>query len=252
MRNAIVLLAVAAVLGLAALPAQAGLFKLDFGDRDFLQNTGIDWDVIGDGSSGTRVIDPNNHLPHLLVDYPGPDPINPGNEDNDVTITMLTGDVAAGRDGAPSIGATFDGIYVPVYQDTSNPKARVYDDYLYIGSNGTDTVFEFENLDAGTYHVTVFQGRGTDQQGKIWVGPTTDNDPDDHSYNTGNYRNGSGDTPLEFTIADDQSLFFCHHEDGSGGTSGMIIRLVPEPAMMALLGIGGIGALLKRRRKSRA
>jgi len=157
-------------------------------------------------------------------------------DDNDVTLTMShTGGFAGlGNNGAPGAGTVVDGIVVP---QESN-------DIYYWVDNGQTMMFEFKNLDAGTYNVSVYEGRTTDDNeiGTLWFGAVGDKSG---APNTGDF-NGSSFT-MEMTIADGDSVFYHSLYEGSGGLSGIIVQQVPEPATLGLLGLAG-GAMFFIRR----
>ena len=88
---------------------------------------------------------------------------------------------------------------------------------------GTSARMRIDGLPAGEYHVTVFEGRTTDvsQFAKIWSG-----DDEPATQNTGDFAKGSAS--VRVSVAEGQSLWYKHLEDGSGGVSGMIINAAPE------------------------
>ncbi len=139
--------------------------------------------------------------------------------------------------------AIYDGVVVP---------AIVKDDYLYRNPDtaGSEVLMRFAGLPAGTYNVTVFEGRTTDgngRYGKVWV--------DDikglkipAAQNTGNYSGvnldvGGVPTPtgnprtVTVTLKAGEYLWFAEMEDNSGGISGMIIRgVAPVAPAIELVG----------------
>lgn len=146
--------------------------------------------------------------------------------DNDVTITALDDGFSPNNPAPPGTSATYDGILVP---------ATARDDYLFKTTDtaGTSARLRIQNLNAGDYNVTVFEGRLTDttQFATIWVGDATgSNEP--VGQNTGNFAGGSGTVTV--TVSAGQSLWYRHLEDNTGGISGMIIRAtaVPEPSSL--------------------
>ena len=194
--------------------SQAGLFQIDFTDAS---GSDSGWDMVGADVTGVA-----------LTDVLG--------VDNDVTLSM-TGYL--GSNNPHGAGATVvDGFDVP---------ASVNNDYMYGQNYNTVIDVEIKNLDAGTYNVSLFAGRTSDsgQHGTLWVGASGDQPG---LTNTGNYANGS--TTMELTVAAGQSLWFTHHagQDWTGGTSGMIINPVPEPASMLLFGLGSLVVARRRRR----
>ena len=205
--------------------AQAGLFLIDLSDDG---GSASGWDVFTTNAGPTSIADWS------------------GGGDNDVTLT-IAGIIGEGTSGAPGSGTTVDGVAVP---------KEANDDYVWDGTNpGSDFIlFEFQNLDAGQYNVSVFEGRTTDsngQYGTIWAGVVGD---DPGSQNTGNFA-GSSSTLSGLTIGAGDSLFYRHLEDGTGGTSGIIVRSapapVPEPGTLAMFGIGCMGLLFLRHRRGR-
>ena len=222
MKSARVLTAVAAVGFVLAMAgaAQAGMFKIDLSDD---LGSATNWDVF-----------PADVIDTGITDWSG-------GGDDDVTLS-ITGIFGEGTSGAPGTSATVDGVTVP-------KEAR--DDYVWGGTNdpSNSIVFEFKNLDPGTYNVSVFEGRTTDsngQSGTIWVGGIGDKPG---ATNTGNFA-GSSATITGLTISAGDSLFYNQYEDGTGGTSGLIVQ-IPEPATMALFGIACMGQLFLRRRRGR-
>ncbi len=220
MRIARVLTAVAAVGFVLAMAgeAQAGMFKIDLSDD---LGSATNWDVF-----------PADVIDTGITDWSG-------GGDDDVTLS-ITGIFGEGTSGAPGTSATVDGVTVP-------KEAR--DDYVWGGTNdpSNSIVFEFKNLDPGTYNVSVFEGRTTDsngQSGTIWVGGIGDKPG---ATNTGNFA-GSSATITDLTISTGDSLYYSHYEDGTGGTSGLIVREVPEPATLMLIAVG-VPFLLKRMRR---
>ncbi len=216
--------AVVALLVVAfATTAQAGTFYIDLADDN---GSASGWDVVtGGGGSGA-----DDFTTSSLTDQSG-------GGDNDVTIT-ITDLGGEGTTGAPGSGTTVGGVTVP---------KEANDDYVWAWDwdtgSSADLLFEFKNLDAGDYDVYVFEGRTSDgngQYGKIWVGT------EPGSENTGDYAGGSS-SKVSVTITAGDSLFFKNLEDGTGGTSGIII--VPEPATLALMALGGVGLVLRRKRK---
>ena len=204
--------------------AQAGLFLIDLSDDG---GSASGWDVFTTNAGPTSIADWS------------------GGGDNDVTLT-IAGIIGGGTSGAPGSGTTVDGVAVP---------KEANDDYVWDGTNpGSDFIlFEFENLDAGQYNVSVFEGRTTDssQFGTIWAGAVGD---DPGSQNTGNFA-GSSSTLGGLTIGADDSLFYRHLEDGTGGTSGIIVRSsspIPEPATMCAVGlaVAGLGGYVRKRRRA--
>ena len=133
-----------------------------------------------------------------------------------VSITALDDGFNPNNPAQPGEGATYDGISVP--QEARN-------DYLFkiADAAGTTARMRIDGLPAGEYNVTVFEGRTTDvsQFAKIWSG---DNEP--ATQNTGDFAKGSG--TVRVSVAEGQSLWYKHLEDGSGGVSGMIINAAPE------------------------
>jgi hypothetical protein len=138
-----------------------------------------------------------------------------GGIDNDVTLSITPSAAVGGNNaGAPGTSATVDVVTVP-------KEAR--DDYFFNSVNGGSILMEIANLDAGTYNVSVFEGRTTDGNGqfaKVWVG-TLGAEPG--AQNTGDYA-GSSATLSGLTVSAGQSVFIRHLENFIGGTSGFIIR----------------------------
>ncbi|MEN9021505.1 MAG: Ig-like domain-containing protein [Verrucomicrobiales bacterium] len=135
--------------------------------------------------------------------------------DNDVTVT-ITGLGDQNNPAPPEGPALIDGVAVQL---------ESLGDYVWGADGpGSTALFEFQGLDAGTYNISVFEGRTSDgngQFGKIWVGSPGD-EPEEE--NTGDFAGGSA-TLTSLQIGDRDSLFYRHQEDDIGGTSGLIIKL---------------------------
>ena len=168
-----------------------------------------------------------------------------GGGDNDVTLS-ITG-ILGNNNPAAAGATTVDGITVPL---------EANNDYVWGDSpaNSGSILFEFKNLDAGSYNASVFAGRTNDsnQEGTIWVGALGD----EPGKNTGDFANSSA--TLLVSVGASDSLFYPHSPgtDWVGGTSGIILNpiaesgQVPEPTTVALLGVGGLMMLKRRRRQS--
>ncbi|MDC0295791.1 PA14 domain-containing protein [bacterium] len=142
-----------------------------------------------------------------------------------VTLTALDDGYTANNPAPPNEGAEYAGIMVP--QEARN-------DYLFKNTDtaGTEARMQITGLPAGTYDVTVFEGRTTDasQFAKIWAGDG--NEPD--AENTGTF---AGDhATVTVTVGEGETLWYKHLEDNSGGISGMIIQMAGGSA-------GGISAV---------
>jgi len=126
------------------------------------------------------------------------------------------------------IDVVYDGVRVPFI---------VKDDYNYRlpDAAGSESLMRIANLDPGTYHVTVFEGRTTDGNGrfgKVWVDDITGSKAP-ATQNTGNY-GGVDDggnilykgqpRTVTVTLKAGEYLWFAEMEDNSGGISGMVIR----------------------------
>ena len=207
------------------------LFKLDFGanqnDTDGVELT--DWDVIGNWTFDD--FDDGNAF-WALSDFGA-------GTDTDVTLTIVDNDDLNAETGASpaagmignnptqeNIDVIYDGIEIPYV---------VKDDYLYRNPDtaGTELLFQVANLDPGTYNVTLFEGRTTDQSqvARMWVGDASgSNEPSQP--NTGSFSGVGPDGPdpegfpqtLVLDIGAGDYLWYAHMEDNSGGISGMIIR----------------------------
>ncbi|NIT96903.1 MAG: hypothetical protein GWM91_16395, partial [Actinobacteria bacterium] len=133
----------------------------------------------------------------------------------EIAITARDDGFNPNNSGAPNAAQTVDGIEVPV---------EANNDYLFkiADQAGTEAVIEISGLPAGQYNLSLFEGRTTDsnQVAKIWVG----DDPEPDSENTGSFANGS--TTVTINVADGETVFYKHLEDGSGGLGGMIIRQI--------------------------
>jgi len=121
--------------------------------------------------------------------------------------------------------AVYDGVTVP---------AIVKDDYAYRlpDTAGSELLMRFAGLKAGTYNVTVFEGRTTDADGrfgKVWVDDISGS-KEPAQQNTGNYSGvnlavGGVPTPtgqprtVTVTLKDGEYLWFAEMEDNSGGIS---------------------------------
>ena len=90
-----------------------------------------------------------------------------------------------------------------------------------------------DGLAAGTYNVTVFEGRTTDasQFAKIWTG-----EEEPAAENTGDFAKGSATVTV--TVGAGESLWYMHLEDGSGGVSGMIIRPAADTPALSIVNNG--------------
>jgi len=147
-----------------------------------------------------------------------------GGIDNDVRLS-ITG--ILGNNNPSGAGATtVNGVTVPL---------EANNDYVWGDSpaNLGSILFEFKNLDAGNYNVSVFAGRTSDanQEGTIWVGAVGD----EPVKNTGNFANSSA--TLLGSVGAGDSLFYRHSPgtDWIGGTSGLIVqRQSSEPAVVTL------------------
>ncbi len=139
-----------------------------------------------------------------------------------VTLTALDDGFTANNPAPPNEDAEYDGIGIP-------HEAR--NDYLFknIDTAGTEARMRIDGLPAGTYNITVFEGRTTDagQVAKIWTGE------EPASENTGNFAGGS--STVVVTVTAGEPLWYKHLEDNSGGVSGMLIRQATAPTFSALL-----------------
>lgn len=212
MKTKIPLAVLTAALSALAMPAaSAALLQIDLGSSG---GSATGWDVFTTSVTDASVTDVNS-------------------VDNDVTLSIGAigglGNVAGVAGGTP-----IDGI---------NVASEAWDDYIWGPGNGSEILFELKNLDAGDYNVSVFMGRNNTQFGRIWAGTLGD---DPGSENTGDY--GFGSSTVGVTVGAGDSLFYVHQEDNTGGTSGIIVNPVPEPSSVALLGLGGLALILRRRK----
>ena len=127
------------------------------------------------------------------------------------TLTALDDGFSPNNPAQPGEEAEYDGVVVP--QEARN-------DYFFkiTDTAGTTARMRIDGLAAGTYNVTVFEGRTTDgdQVAKIWTGE----EPEEE--NTGNFAQGSA--TVEVNVGAGEPLWYKHLEDNTGGVSGMIIR----------------------------
>jgi hypothetical protein len=107
------------------------------------------------------------------------------------------------------------------------------DDYFFKNTDaaGSEARMRIDGLPAGTYNVTIFEGRTTDadQFAKIWSGE------EPAEANTESFAGGSA--TVEVSVSAGEPLWYKHQEDNSGGISGIIIRQtsVEEGAIGLLL-----------------
>jgi hypothetical protein len=166
------------------------------------------------GASPDPWISINNLVKDVAVDLGG-----------GVTITALDDGFNPNNPAQPGEGAEYDGVSVP--QEARN-------DYLFkiADAAGTTARMRIDGLPAGTYNVTVFEGRTTDasQFAKIWTGeePATEN--------TGDFAKGSA--TVEVTVGAGEPLWYMHLEDGSGGISGMMIRQAADTPTLSIVNNG--------------
>jgi hypothetical protein len=198
-------------------------------------------DLAGDGPNSSGIAAGWDAINNLVQDTPfGPLTDLSGSGDSDVTITALDDGFNPNNSAPPNSDATYDGILVP--QEARN-------DYLFkiADQAGTTARMKIENLDAGLYNVTVFEGRTSDaaQFAKLWVGDSTGSG-EPAAENTGSFAGGSS-TLSNLAIGAGDVLWYRHLEDGSGGLSGIIINPVPEPTAMSLLGLAAMICLIRRR-----
>ncbi|HAH98172.1 MAG TPA: hypothetical protein DCO70_02480, partial [Verrucomicrobiales bacterium] len=142
-----------------------------------------------------------------------------------VTITALDDGFNPNNPAQPGEGAEYDGVSVP--QEARN-------DYLFkiADAAGTTARMRIDGLSAGTYNVTVFEGRQTDasQFAKIWTGE------EPAEQNTGDFAKGSA--TVQVVVEAGQPLWYMHLEDGSGGVSGMIIRPAADTPALSIVNNG--------------
>ena len=142
-----------------------------------------------------------------------------------VTITALDDGFNPNNPAQPGEGAEHDGVSVP--QEARN-------DYLFkiADAAGTTARMRIDGLAAGTYNVTVFEGRTTDtsQFAKIWTGE------EPAAENTGDFAKGSATVTV--TVGAGEPLWYMHLEDGSGGVSGLIIRPAADTPALSIVNNG--------------
>ena len=142
-----------------------------------------------------------------------------------VTITALDDGFNPNNPAQPGEGAEHDGVSVP--QEARN-------DYLFkiADAAGTTARMRIDGLTAGTYNVTVFEGRTTDasQFAKVWSGE------EPAAENTGDFAKGSATVTV--TVGAGEPLWYMHLEDGSGGVSGLIIRPAADTPALSIVNNG--------------
>ena len=223
--NSTKLLLTSVLIGLMFTSSHAGQHLIDFAGNGANSSGGAaGWDV----------------LDNLVQDTPYPLTDLSGGGDDDVILTAIDDGFNPNNPAPPGVDATYDGILVP-------KEAR--DDYLFKidDTAGTSARIKIENLDAGQYNITVFEGRQTDptQFAKIWVGDASGSG-EPAVENTGNFAQGSATVGVDISAGD--TLWYRHLEDNTGGISGMIINVVPEPSASVLLILGILPLLTYRRR----
>ncbi len=201
MKTITLVLAMAAMVVVLVMPAEAGTFLIDCGNT-----AATGWDSFNSSVGDTAITDTNG-------------------VDNDVTLSI---GAIGGNGNVPGVagGTAVDGISVP---------SQAWDDYIWGPGNGSEILFEFKNLDAGDYNVSIFLGRNNTQHGRVWVGTIGDDPGAGGSGDTGDF--GFGSQTIALTVSAGQSLFYVHEEDNTGGTSGIIVRQtaaapVPTPGTL--------------------
>jgi len=173
-------------------------------------------------------------VPYALTDQSG-------GGDDDVTITAIDDGFNPNNPAPPNQSFVYDGITVP--QEAVN-------DYLFkiADQAGTTARMRIDNLDAGLYNVTLFEGRTSDsnQVAKLWVGDDAGSGQP-AAANTTSFAGGS--TMLTLDISAGDVLWYQHLEDGSGGISGMLVNPVPEPSTLVLASLAIFGLLFQAIRR---
>ncbi len=201
-------LALVAVLAVLAIPAaSAADFLLDFGGDE------------GNGAGAPGA-------PWTSIDVLNQDQVV--ELGGGVTLTALDDGFGPNNRGAPEEGAEYDSVVVP-------QEAR--DDYFFKNTDaaGSEARMRIDGLPAGTYNVTVFEGRTTDadQFAKIWSGE------EPAEANTESFAAASA--TVEVSVSAGEPLWYKHLEDNSGGISGIIIRQTSSgpPLESFLVDFGG-------------
>lgn len=195
----------------------AGLkFKLDFATH---RGAADGWDIIDEINAEGTCVYQGADTPCTVFELTDQTGV-----DNDVTLEILE---------RPFIGNSTPHILPGIIAGVATP-AQAIGDYQYRDPDtaGSSAPFRFSNLDAGTYMVTVTQGRTTDGNGqfaKLWVGDAEgSNEPgtagEHDGANTTDF--AAGASTLELTVGEGEFLWYRHLEDNSGGISTITIREV--------------------------
>jgi len=234
-------LAILAVIGVFAIAgaSQAALIQIDLGDTSNVYDgnnapyqdeqgdtSGTStWNGIGGGDSGVGLSDSEgNALSGVTASAPGSDGGGTGYSGDPIGNAMSEDYVKLGNGGAN-------------------------DDETY----GTVTI---SGLAAGTYTVYVIAsdintGSTKDVRFAVndtnWVTIDDSGSPEDDSWTQGPTNGNYNKRDVTLTSGQDMEIRF-QHGNGLNPFSG--IQIIPEPATMVLLGLGGIGVLLRRRRRS--
>lgn len=273
-RSMLIAAAIAAISSQLAVRSYAGLFKIDFGQ---LENERIPVDADGNPTGDAPAALTNWNViptwtfadPNALVVAGSASLSGTANAAGTEVTWKLTDFSSSGNNNVTltikdNEGLTMQNSFaVPTGMTANNPTKEgqdvvydgivvphvVKDDYLYRAPcpAGSEMLFRIANLAPGTYNVTVFMGRTTDndgQFGKIWVDdingakePATQNTGDFGSKNhdTGVVYPGGIPQTVTVTIKAGDYLWYGYMEDSTGGISGMIINPVtntppPPPA----------------------
>ena len=200
----------------------AGNFLLDF---SALQGEAEGWDIIDPVPADEEcnyLGEPTPCTIFSLTDVSG-------EQDDDVTLEILEVPFAGNNPAHLADPQVYDGVDVPL-------EALVDYHFREPDTAGLTAPFRFSNLNPGTYNVTMFEGRTTDDNGqfaKLWVGDADgSNEPGDvgehEGKNTSDFAAGSATKSVG--IGEGDFLWYRHLEDNSGGISGIIIRLTEGAA----------------------